>query len=351
MDVLRLLSHWRKIFWLSTAAVALFAADAALTTLGPPHVITVIVREWRKAGMPSVATAASFSVSAGSFATQTKAATFAAALDASKLPVLIRARPDDYGYQVLVGPYVSTDEAEHAQRTLAAWGLGESRFVVDDTMRSATTASVFGVGGSSNSVVMISAPGVLSLVFEMTQVPKSVEAKRTSATSIELGVEVDVERATHTDEFQTLVLPDGVSLVRDLSVQTDDKSYLRAQAFVAGDVQSRLRLEGKRVYLDLALPKAPWSIRMAAPKGAAVQEPANDAGAGRVLSDPAHDQLAAAEARFGEIQPFLASANDSDVDVRDALRRSLDAVRMSVEQLPQSADRSRLLGEIDAARP
>src|SRR5581483_1797513 len=120
-NVQSLLSHWRKLFWLSLAGVALFAGDAALTTFGPPHVVTVIVREWRKAGMPAVATAASFSVSAGSFATEVKAATFAAALQSSGLPILVRFRPEDpdnRGYQVLVGPYVSTDEAEHAQRAL-----------------------------------------------------------------------------------------------------------------------------------------------------------------------------------------------------------------------------------------
>src|SRR5205814_9997039 len=121
-----MLSHWRKVASLGAALVVLLAADSMLTTFGPPHFVTVIVREWRKAGMPSVATAASFSVSAGSFATQAKAATFAAALDVARLPVLTRLRADDNRYQVLVGPYVSTDEAEHTQRTLAAWGLGES---------------------------------------------------------------------------------------------------------------------------------------------------------------------------------------------------------------------------------
>ena len=358
MDVQRLLAHWRKIFWLSTAAVALFVTDAALTTFGPPHVVSVIVREWRKAGMPSVATAASFSVSAGSFATQAKAATFAAALDASRLPVLVRVRPDDRRYQVLVGPYVSTDEAEHAQRTLAAWGLGDSRFVVDDTMRSPSTASVFGVGGESNGVVMVAAPGVLSVVFEMTAAPRTVEAKRTSATTIDVAIgqiAADAGPDVKVGPYEALALPDGVSLVHDLSVRSDPaKASLNAHLVVPGEIESRLRLEGKRVYLDLAWPKAPWNIRSAGPKGPALQEPADDAVARQVLSDPtqsASQQLAAAEARFHEIEPFLASVTDSDADVRAALRRSLDALRMSVEQLPPSVDRGRLLDEIDAARP
>ena len=278
-NVLDMLSHWRKLASLGAALLALLVADSALTKYGPPRFVSAIVREWRKAGMPSVATAASFSVSAGSFANEAKAATFAAALDAARLPVLIRLRPDDNRYQVLVGPYVSTDEAEHAQRALAAWGLGESRFVVDDTMRSPSTASVFGEGEGnsvekSNSIVMVSAPGVLSVVFEMTGAPKSVEARRTSATSIDVAVGSRPSAAVDADlevrPYETLALPDGVSLVRDLAVrQSGDKSSLQAQLIVPGDVESRLRLEGKRVYLDLALPKAPWMITGAGRAGEA----------------------------------------------------------------------------------
>src|SRR5207247_2429907 len=104
----RLLFHWRKLFSLCVAAAVVMAGDVVLTKYGP------------SARAAAVETGASFSVSSGSFVTESKAATFAAALDASGLPTLVRARPDDGRYQVLVGPYVSTDEAERAQRKLAA---------------------------------------------------------------------------------------------------------------------------------------------------------------------------------------------------------------------------------------
>src|SRR6185503_15974027 len=152
-DAARLLFQWRKLFWLGVSVFVLATGNMLLTTYGP------VLR------MATVETGASFSVSAGTFASEAKAATFAAALDASGLPILVRVRPDDGRYQVLVGPYVSTEEAERAQRRMAAWGLGEARLVVDDTMRSnPQQAAVFGFGDSSStSVVMVAAAGMSSI--------------------------------------------------------------------------------------------------------------------------------------------------------------------------------------------
>src|SRR5215208_3924901 len=152
----RLIRHWRKLLWLSVGIVALSGIDVLLTKYGPG------------ARIATVETGASFSVSAGSFASEARAAIFAAALDASGLPMFVRARTDDGRHQVLVGPYVSTEEAEHAQRKLAAWGLGDARLVVDDTMRTRPQeAAVFGFGEpSSNNIVMLAAPGMASIVFE-----------------------------------------------------------------------------------------------------------------------------------------------------------------------------------------
>ena len=134
-DLQALLFTWRKRFWLVTAIVVCLVGDAALWKFGPPPVATAILQRLVAGETSTIATAASFSVSAGSFTTQLRAAAFAAALNSSGLPTLVRSRPEDRRFQVLVGPYVSTDEAEYAQRALAAWGLGEVRLVVDDTMR------------------------------------------------------------------------------------------------------------------------------------------------------------------------------------------------------------------------
>ena len=326
MNIQAQLFRWRKLFWLGVGAAALFAADSWLVKYGPPRV------------MATVATAASFSVSAGSFATEAKAATFAAALDASGLPILLRVRPDDGRFQVLVGPYVSTEEAERAQRNLAAWGLGEARLVVDDTMRARPQqASVFGVGEAvSNTIVMVAAAGMSSIVFEMTEVPKEVEARRTGATTLDVDISSRQRSAGSGQEAgsgQALSLPDGVVLVREMSAQSDEAGSMRAHLVVPDGVESRLRLEGRRVYVDLAFPKAPWTIRRATP---AAKSPA----ATTVAVEPdSREQLTAAVARFSEIEPFVSSALQSpEADVLAALTHSLEDLRTTVERLKVAPD-------------
>lgn len=314
-DPVRLLHHWRKLFWLSVAVALLAGGDMLLAKYGPD-----LTTE-------TVETGASFSVSAGSFATESRAAVFASTLDASGLPILVHMRPDDRRYLVMVGPYVSTDEAERAQRKLAAWGLGDARLVVDDTMRSQPQqASIFGFGESaSNSVVMVAASGVSSLVFEMHDLPKEVEAKRTSPTTIDLAI----GRTSSSAAYEPLRLPEGVSLVRQLFVRSHGNG-IHAHLVVPQDIESRLRLEGRRVYLDLAFPRAPWSIRReVAPAPKQDAEPSNVAPAPRPSVDP--EALNAAFARFAQMEPFLTSAAESpEPEVLAALSHSLEDLRASV---------------------
>jgi len=324
-DPLRLLRHWRRLFWLSVGIVVMTSADMLLANYGPGTQAA------------TVETGASFSVSAGSFPNAARASMFAAALDSSGLPILVRLRAEDGRYQVLVGPYVSTDEAEHAQRKLAAWGLGESRLVVDDTMRARPQeAAVFGFGEvASSNIVMVSAAGMSSLVFEMWDTPKQVELKRTGETT------VDVEVGAATGNARPLILPDGVSLVRELSVQSEDPRTLRAHLVVPEGVESRLRLEGKRIYVDLAFPRAPWTIQH---NTRAATAPATERVASQAETRDDSDELKAALARFTQIEPFVASALSApEADVLAALSRSLADLHASVTglKLPAAADADR----------
>jgi len=329
-----LLFRWRKLFWLGVGIVVLATANMLLTTYGPAL------------RMATVETGASFSVSAGTFASEAKAATFAAALDASGLPILVRVRPEDGRYQVLVGPYVSTDEAERAQRKLARWGLGESRLVVDDTMRARPMeASLFGLGDSArNNVLMVAAAGTSSLVFEMHGVPKQVEARRTSATSVEveIGQVTDAARQTASG-LQPFRLPDGVVLLRELSVQSENPGSLRAHLVLPEGVESRLRLENRRVYLDLAFPKAPWRITPRASDTRAASAPPERPETRRVVPDDApanyREQLDAVVARFAQVEPFLLSAAAApEPDVLAALGHSLEDLRGSLAVLRVPAE-------------
>jgi len=215
-DLQTLLFRWRRRFWLATAIVVFLVGDAALWMFGPPTGAISILQSIVAGETSTIATAASFSVSAGSFPTQLRAAAFASALNSSGLPTLVRSRPEDRRFQVLVGPYVSTDEAEHAQRALAAWGLGEVRLVVDDTMRGRPQHAAMFVGGetASDGVVIVAAPGMSSVVFEMPSAPREVEARRTSATTIDISI----GQGTDAGEKNVLHMPEGMLLASELTV-------------------------------------------------------------------------------------------------------------------------------------
>jgi hypothetical protein len=332
-DLQALLLKWRKRFWLAMAIAVFLAGDAALWTFGPPAFVASVLRALIAGETPTIATAASFSVSAGSFSTQNRAAAFAGALDASGLPILVRARPEDGRYQVLVGPYVSTDEAEQAQRGLAAWGLGEARLVVDDTMRSRPQrAAMFGGGdGGSDGVLIVAAPGMSSVVFEMTSAPREVESRRTSATTLD----IDIGHVTGAGQRNVLSMPEGVVLARELSVEAagTDRA-MRAHLVVPEGVQSRLRLEGRRVYVDLAWPQPPWQVGTRASRAtqdARASAQPNDGRLGEEQSEAYREQLRTAVERFEQIQPFLISAVESpEPEVRAALAHTLEGVRESL---------------------
>jgi hypothetical protein len=173
-----------------------------------------------------------------------------------------------------------------------------------------------------------------SLVFEMQETPKAIEVKRTSATTL------DVEIGEATGALEPLMLPDGVVLVQQLSVHSEGDS-LRAHLVVPDGVENRLRLEGRRAYLDLAFPKAPWNVAKPGPTGPGL--PSNEPDrVGRILPDPPNDsreQLDAAVARFDQIKPFLTSAMQApEPDVLAALAHSLDDLRTAVERLSVRAD-------------
>jgi hypothetical protein len=335
-----LLFRWRRRFWLATAIVVFLAGDAALWMFGPPTAAISILQKIVAGETSTIATAASFSVSAGSFPTQLRAAAFAAALNSSGLPTLVRSRPEDRRFQVLVGPYVSTDEAEHAQRELAAWGLGEVRLVVDDTMRGRPQHAAMFVGGetASDGVVIVAAPGMSSVVFEMPSAPRQVEARRTSATTIDISI----GQGADAEEKNVLHMPEGMLLASELTVDAAGGQDARhARLVVPEDVQSRLRLEGRRVYVDLAWPKPPWEVEGRASRttqGArAAGKPSGSQSEGaKQQSEDAkqgdyREQLRPAVERFKQVQPFLISALESpDTEVLAVLARTLGAVGESL---------------------
>jgi hypothetical protein len=232
------------------------------------------------------------------------------------------------------------------------WGLGESRLVVDDTMRTRPQeASVFGMGQPDNSsVIMVSAAGMSSIVFEMKGLPRQVEVRRLSSTALDVEIgpqsaQVDARASEGgVSPLEPLSLPDGVVLVHELSVRSDDAGSMVAHLQVADGVENRLRLEGHRVYLDLAFPRAPWRVKRPAVAGNTVERvqdvPAPGTTSVAAVAPSAYnDQLKAIATRFEEIEPFLVSAATSpEPDVLAALVHSVDDVRDSIQKLTAPAD-------------
>ncbi len=354
-DPQALLSRWRRRVWLATAIVVFLAGDAALWMFGPPTAAIAILQRIVAGETSTIATAASFSVAAGSFPTQLRAAAFAASLNSSGLPTLVRPRPEDRRFQVLVGPYVSTDEAEYAQRALAAWGLGEVRLVVDDTMRGKPQHAAMFVGGetASDGVVIVAAPGMSSVVFEMPSAPRQVEARRTSATTIDISI----GQGTDAGDKNVLHMPEGMLLASELTVDAAGRQDARhARLVVPADVQSRLRLEGRRVYVDLAWPKAPWEVgsraSRATPRPTGKPGDAQSEDAKQQFADATRqsenakqgdyrERLRTAADRFKQVQPFLISALESpDTEVLAVLARTLGAVGDSLAVATPPSDRA-----------
>ena len=139
-----------------------------------------------------------------------------------------------------------------------------------------------------------------------------------------------------------LHMPEGMLLASELTVDAAGSPDARhARLVVPHDVQSRLRLEGRRVYVDLAWPKAPWEVGGRAPRAA--QSAQSTGKPTDAQSDDAkqrseaakqgayREQLRTAVERFEQVQPFLNSAIESpDTEVLAVLARTLEGVGESL---------------------
>jgi hypothetical protein len=104
---------------------------------------------------------------------------------------------------------------------------------------------------------------------------------------------------------------------------------MRVRLTIPPEVQSRVRMEGRRVYVDLAWPQTPW------PAGS---RRGFSAGSDHVRREPvavpaAHsdEPVRAVIDRFTQVQPFLLSAVDSpEPQVLAAVAKTLEELRQSL---------------------
>jgi hypothetical protein len=300
---------------------------------------------------PSVATGASFTVRVPRFAGERDARAIASRIARGGLPAFTW-HVDGPLPDLLVGPFVSIDEAEHAQRALAVHGYRRSRLHVDERLRSTRLASA----SASPAVLAVAAPGRESLVFELTGEPRVMSGERVSATVFDvitgpIGSPIDAQEWS---------APPELRLVRHIVVEADatGERGLTARVTLAEGAPARVRAEGSRLYVDVEEPEGASPEAGAPPRRARAEvappeapaetprspaavspttSPSNSAPAAMPSATSAlparpaapgspdevqryREAIAPVFARFEEIQPFLRSAvAEGSPDVLGAL--------------------------------
>jgi hypothetical protein len=302
-----------------------------------------------------VPTGASFNLTLGSFADARQAGIVAANAQATGLPVFTRSVRRRWR-QVIVGPFVSIDEAETAQRALVHRGFVRPRMLVDESIRrtpgiqlaSFDPANPLG-SADAPGLVMVAAAGRVSVVFELPVEPRHIATRRASGSVIE----VDAGPVATPVPYQEWAAPDGVTLVNQISLLEGDGGAMRARVSTPALTHSNVRVLGRRVYIDLWSPDARepdsrrrpddrrWPEGDRRHEGLLYRENETGTGvAGGLQPSEYRDVMTPIVARVGEIEPFLMSAVQSPApEVLAAVNRTLRAVQDQVAavQAPQDS--------------
>ena len=290
----------------------------------------------------TIPTGASFSLVVGRYASTPTANAVAADVLAVGLPAFTRSLKGVR--QVIVGPYVSIDEAEAAQRLLARRGFGRARMLVDESVR--RMPGVEGValvnassrrpapsgpgipGPAGPAFVAVAAAGRLSVVIELPSEPRHVETRRPDGTVLE----VDAGPVMIGIAARAWNAPDGVDLINGVSVemhQGPGGNVLRARVTMPALTQSNVRVVGHRVYIDFWTPQGRGDQPLRASRRVQVVEDDEDEEIQAVSSEDAYrDAIGPVVARVGEIEPFLMSAVASPTpEVLAAIGKTLGAIQ------------------------
>jgi len=335
----------RARIWVTAAAVVVLALTVVWLRAGDPKAAASARPAARRiVNGPPLATGASFSVNVTSFSHDADARIMAGRLTKAGLPSFAW-RLNGSFRDVLVGPFVSIDEAEAAQRSVARLGYSRTRLHVDERLRGTVEAAPAADAKGTPAVVLVAAPGRLAVAFELSEEPQQVSGRRIDSTTFAVTTS-----AGPVIEAQEWNAPSDVQLVKHVSVAADPRGLQGLEAFVtvAENAVATVRLQGTRVYVDVsraqlefderpavpapdppAVELAPAPVRAAAPAAApparsvAVPRPSAPAQAGQAGPAAAGPRVGAASpgdvnqyrqaigpvfARFEEIQPFLRSA-------------------------------------------
>jgi hypothetical protein len=340
--------RWTR--WAAAAIVfAMVAAVGGLTWFFAPQPAMASFPWAATPRVPTMTTGASFSVTIASLESGDEAGETATRVRAFGLPAFTRRSPGkEQMYQAMVGPYVSLDEAERAQRRLSGIGYRGGRIFVDESLRTGVhEQEPVGAGMKDIAALIVGAPERLSFVLELPEEPSQVTSRRTT----ESAFDVDVTPLPGPMPAQQWRVPEGVHLLQAVTMEElsapGGSKYLRARLTLPEFAKANVRNEGRRVYVDLTWPVAEDDVR--APRRT-VEEAAEPAAASprpkAPVASPArqdeqyNEAMGPVHRRISEVRPFLQSAASSgSPEVLRALDQTLAALESSLTTMsvPASA--------------
>jgi type II secretory pathway predicted ATPase ExeA len=295
-----------------------------------------------QSGVEALRIVPAISIEAGSFTSATRADAVAARLNQLGLPAL--ARPDFAGvsHLVIVGPYETEEETRAIQPTLTEQGFPGSRILHQQTFAPTTLESGTATAESGfPRIVAVTPDGDrVSVVIELAAAPDRVATQRISASilEIEAGPITGSVRLREVNANSATAYLDRVSL-RDI-VAADGRHFVRARVIMTTASRSRVRMSGRRIYVDLSSAQRPDERTPTEQERAAPHLPPANREA--VVDEQYREAAGVVLARLGEIQPFLLSAAAApSPDVLVAVGLTLSNLQSTLEgiSVPQSATR------------
>ena len=295
----------------------------------------------------NLATSNSINVQVGSFKSAERAAATAAQVHALALPAFTRLTGE--WHQVVVGPYVTEDEAATAQRGLVAHGFNGTRILTEGTPPSGTPRPA-----ADDRVLLLTTGVRTSVVLQLADEPKKVATRQVDSSTLEIDAGPVV--SPHDAQRLTAATASPVAEVGLENVTSARASLLRARIALRGATRSDVRVVGRRVYVDL----------VPASEGRLKPAPTYDApttsyvGGGFSRPEPRaqsyDDAIAPTVARLRELEPFLLSATSAPtpqvLTAIGGLLRELEASLHAVDvpEAKASAHASLLSAVVQARR-
>ena len=289
----------------------------------------------------------SITLSVGSFRTPDRAAAVAAQIQGLALPAFTRVR-DGQWHQVVVGPYLTAEEAAAAQRGLAAHGFTDSRTLIEHPHVVAESRP------EDRRAVLLRSADRVSLVLQLAEEPKKVLTRQLedSTLEIELGPVVSEQPAARLNASADMPVVSRVDLQSVTSGGRDP--FMRARIGLRDNNRSDVRVVGRRVYVDFAPAFTEGRLKPAPTSDVAAgfSRPAREAAP--VTPSPAPtvapvDYEAAIQpvlAQLTESERFLLSATTSPTpEVLAALERMLSDLQTTLRAIdaPPAAKESHVL--------